>query len=91
MKKLNHAVPVLAVVALVLGACGGGATPQPAAESAAPAEAAAPAAEPLDTAKFATVLPEGWEIAADDLESMGMMTITRKNSGDKGVYLKFEG
>lgn len=97
MKRFQLVVGFLIVTIAGVAACGGGSSPQATAEgkapaaTAAPEAAATPAAEPLDTAKFATVLPEGWQIAADDLESMGMMTLTRKNSGDKGVYLKFEG
>ncbi len=64
---------------------------------AAPGKAAAssaPAGKPkaLDTGRFATHLPSDWEVAADDLERMGMLTVQRKGSGGaEAVYFKFEG
>ena len=53
---------------------------------------AAKAAGTVETKYFTTVLPEGWEIMADDMESMGLMTLAEKGTGgSQGVYLKFEG
>lgn len=47
---------------------------------------------PLETSRFKTLLPAGWEVAADDLDKMGMMTVQRKGSaGKEAVYFKFEG
>jgi ankyrin repeat protein len=74
-----------------------GTAPQAGASSAAPGRTAAasvPLGKPsaLDTPRFKTMLPAGWEVAADDLERMGMMTVQRKGSGGaEGVYFKFEG
>lgn len=94
---------VIAVTALVFAAaaCGGSssgssaapATNEPTAEAAttAPSEPAA-AGTPVDTSLFSTVLPDDWEILADDLEQMGLMTLAQKGTGGAtGVYLKFEG
>lgn len=53
---------------------------------------AAKSAGPVETQYFKTVLPEGWEIMANDMESMGLMTLAQKGTGgSQGVYLKFEG
>jgi ankyrin repeat protein len=66
------------------------AAPAASGRRAAPAPAGKP--KPLDTGRFTTLLPAGWEVAADDLERMGMLTLQRKGSGGKeGVYFKFEG
>lgn len=52
---------------------------------------AAKAASTIDKATFSTVLPEGWEILADDIDRMGLMTLAKKGTGGaQGVYLKFE-
>lgn len=52
---------------------------------------AAKAASTIDKATFSTVLPEGWEILADDIDRMGLMTLAKKGTGgSQGVYLKFE-
>lgn len=52
---------------------------------------AAKAAGTIDKATFSTVLPEGWEILADDFDRMGLMTLAEKGTGgSQGVYLKFE-
>ena len=88
----------LALSGLLL-ACGG---PTGAAETAAakdsvspPPSATAPAAKsagPLTTARFETQLPEGWEVMADDLDRMGLMTLSQKGTGGaQAVYVKFEG
>jgi ankyrin repeat protein len=48
--------------------------------------------KPLDTKLFTASLPDGWEVLANDLDSMGMMTLSRKGTGGShGIYLKFEG
>ena len=61
------------------------------AQPAASAIEAAPTAELLETKYFSAGLPIGWEVLADDLERMGMMTLSEKGSGGaQGVYLKFE-
>lgn len=53
--------------------------------------AAAASAGPVDTAYFTTVLPVGWEILADDIDRMGLMTLAEKGTGGaQGVYFKFE-
>ena len=53
---------------------------------------AAKAAGTVDTPYFTTVLPEGWEVLADDMDKMGLMTLSEKGTGGaQGVYLKFEG
>ncbi len=52
---------------------------------------AAKAADTIDKPDFSTVLPEGWEILADDIDRMGLMTLAKKGTGgSQGVYLKFE-
>ena len=52
---------------------------------------AAKVSAPIDTSLFSSVLPEGWEIVADDLEAMGLMTIGKKGTaGAQGVYVKFQ-
>jgi len=64
------------------------------ASAAATAPSSAPAAKgtPIDNDLFTTVLPDGWEVMADDLANMGMMTLAKKGTGGAtGVYLKFEG
>ncbi len=91
---------VLGVV-LLLGlaslACGDKATSEVVADrstardSELPSVPPAKAASDLDTKYFTTVVPEGWEILADDLEAMGLMTLAEKGTGGAhGVYMKFE-
>jgi len=101
---MNRNMKVVLIIAaglvLVLAACSGGETAATAssgaasATAAAAAPAAAPAAKgtPIDNNLFSTVLPDGWEVMADDLANMGMMTLAKKGTGGAtGVYLKFEG
>jgi hypothetical protein len=104
MHAPRRALPaVIAVTALVFAAaaCGGGssgssaapAANEPTAEVAATAPAApAAAGTPVDNDLFSTVLPDDWEVLADDLEQMGLMTLAQTGTGGAtGVYLKFEG
>lgn len=52
---------------------------------------AAKAASVIDKGRFSTVLPEGWEILADDFDRMGLVTLAKVGTGgSQGVYLKFE-
>lgn len=100
----SHRSLLFMLLVIVFGglvACAGGEEAAAPEAETAPSEAeqvAASDAEPtiasegLDTARFSTVLPEGWEVMADDLDAMGMMTLARKGtSGAEGVYFKFEG
>ncbi len=95
---------LLAITGLLATACGGSTSTAESAESdsagsanaAAPAEKsagiqAAKAAATIEKQTFRTVLPEGWEILADDVDRMGLMTLAEKGTGGaQGVYLKFE-
>lgn len=48
--------------------------------------------KPIETKFFGSTLPDGWEVLADDLDKMGMMTLAKKGTGgSKGIYIKFEG
>ncbi len=72
-------------------ACSGGAS-DPTAEAASSGSSMKVASgTPLENDRFATTLPDGWEVAADDLDKMGLMTLQEKGSGGKqAVYFKFE-
>ncbi len=94
LSRLAGAVVLTSCLALT-AACGGSANAVPVgADEPMPTSSgvqAAKAAGPIDTEFFSSVLPEGWEIVADDLDAMGLMTIGKKGTGGaQGVYLKFE-
>jgi hypothetical protein len=94
------------LVLLLTVACGGSADaggdassePSDGASASAPAAAsssgvqAAKAQGTIETKYFKTVLPEGWSVAADDIERMGLMTVSKEGTASQqSVYFKFEG
>ncbi|MCB9678109.1 MAG: hypothetical protein H6737_23615 [Alphaproteobacteria bacterium] len=84
---------VLFVLSAVFAlACSGGASPgSTAAPAASSGVQAAPAAGSIEKDLFRTVLPEGWEVLADDYDKMGLMTLGKRGTaGAHGVYIKLE-
>lgn len=91
-------ITCLSLVVVTTAACGSGeaeAAATSASEDAPDTSSgvkAAEAAGSVETRFFSTVLPQGWEVLADDIDSMGLMTLAEKGTGgSQGVYLKFEG
>lgn len=101
------AAGALCLVLGLTSACGGsadaGANAGPSksadqAPSAAPAASSSPGVQAakaqgaIETQYFKTVLPEGWSVAADDIERMGLMTVSKDGTASQqSVYFKFEG
>ena len=92
------AIASLSLIVVSTAACGNGeagaapaASDETSTDSSSGVEAAE-AAGSVETKYFTTVLPQGWEVLADDIDSMGLMTLVEKGTGgSQGVYLKFEG
>lgn len=105
LRRPQTTIPILllAITGLLAAACGGSTSTAQSADAGGAGSAQAPsakkpagiqaakAAATIEKESFRTVLPEGWEILADDMEKMGLMTLAKKGTGGaQGVYLKFE-